>query len=842
MDRVLPSVSISLALAAASWAGDPPSPADDAYQAAANLFAGGRYAEAAEAYSAFPKAHSADARAAEARFMAAESLFRAGRRPESIEAFAALRADPRAALREANALYILGRPADALPRLRELVSRKGLPATLAGPARYFLARSLVALGKLDEARKALAAAPKPPPAPARPYLAAALGDVEAAAFLAPKGKGGGDPKRLDAALAAYREALDARGDVVPDVLFKMGELLRRAGKPAEAVPCYRRAADGFASSPVAPHARLGLAWSALGAGDAATAAREAARLRAEARDGALAAEARFAEGTALLAVARYSDAADALELLTRKNTEGGPKDVPIPRDRVLRRTAWAAVAAGRKDLAARAASDLLALKLPAGRAAEAHLLAAEADLASGKPAEAVAHLDAAKGGGARLDALASYRLAVALDMKGDAGAAAAAFVSFRKSYPKHPLVPWAAALAGRAYLAGGRPAEAAKCFRTAREHFGGRPEEPEILWGSTVAEYRLGSFVSMAGFARRIVEGHPTSPRAADAAYWLGWWHLERGELARSAERFRDAAGLAVKGGRKKLAALATLEAASAAEKSGDGGGALRTARELVTGPLAAHAPAEAVLWVAEALRDEGKTEEARRLLDGSLARVGDGAERARLLYALGELARAKGRTAPALAFFEKAISAGPPPDLRAAALLGKARCLVATGSRREVEVILQNVIDRTAGWPRATAYVELGKLRLEEASELEGRNRAALAERAARDFMLVAVLYVPEARGEGSRLSAQALLGAARAYALLGRYVAARDRLEELLAKPLLRAGPDGKETPEAVEARKILEEVGLKASGVRAGGADGGAADGAEEEKPAAGQGDAE
>jgi TolA-binding protein len=840
MDRVLSSVFVSLALAAASSAGEPPSPADDAYQAAANLFAGGRYVEAAGAYSAFPKAHSADARAAEARFMAAESLFRAGKRAKSIEAFAALRADPRAALREANALYLLGRPADALARLRELVSQKGLPAALAGPARYFLARSLVALGKLDEARKALKAAPKPPPAPERPYLAAALGDVEAAAFLAPKGKGGGDPKRLASALAAYRDALGAGGDLVPDVLFKMGELLRRAGKPAEAVPCYRRAADEFASSPVAPHARLGLAWSALGAGDAGAAAREAARLRAEARDGALAAEARFAEGTALLAAARYSDAASALEPLIK--AMDNPKDVPVPRDRVLRRAAWAAVAAGRKDLAARAASGLLALKLPSGRAAEAHLLAAEADLASGRPAEAVAHLDAAKGGGARLDALVSYRRAVALDMKGDAGVAAAAFVSFRKSYPKHPLAPWAAALAGRAYLAGGRPGDAAKCLKLAREHFGGGPEEPEILWGSTVAEYRLGSFVSMAGFARRIVEGHPASPRAADAAYWLGWWHLERGEHARSAERFRDAAGLAVKVGRKKLAAVATLEAASAAEKSGDRGGAFRTASELVTGPLAAHAPAEAVLWVAEALRDEGKTEEARRLLDRSLARVGDGAERARLLYALGELARVKGRMAPALAFFEKAISAGPPPDLRAAALLGKARCLVATGRRREVEVILQNVIDRTAGWPRATAYVELGKLRLEEAAALEGRDRAALAERAARDFMLVAVLYVPEARGEGSRLSAQALLGAARAYALLARHVAARDRLEELLARPLLRVGADGKETPEAVEARKLLEEVGLKASGMRSGGADGGAAGGAEEKKPAAGQGDAE
>jgi len=133
--------------------------------------------------------------------------------------------------------------------------------------------------------------------------------------------------------------------------------------------------------------------------------------------------------------------------------------------------------------------------------------------------------------------------------------------------------------------------------------------------------------------------------------------------------------------------------------------------------------------------------------------------------------------------------------------------------------VILQNVIDRTAGWPRAAAYVELGKLRLEEASALEKDERTALAERAARDFMQVVVLYVSDKPGEGARLSAQALLGAARAYALLGRYVTARDRLEQLLATPLFRTGLDDKETPEAVEARKLLEDVGLRASGMQSG-----------------------
>jgi TolA-binding protein len=822
MNHAFPAALIVLALAGASPAGEPPSPADDAFQAAANLFAAGRHAEASEAYAAFPKAHPEDARAYEARFMAAESLFRAGKTPESLKAFVALRADPRAAFREANALYLLGRPTDAAPRLRELVARKDIPSELAGPAWYFLARSLVAMGRIDEARKALHAAPKPQHAPALAYLAAARGDVEAAAFLASEDAGRGDSEALEAALAAYREASSSGSALVSEALFKMGELLRRAGRPAEAVPCYRRVADEFASNPVAPHARLGLAWSALAAGDHGTAVREAARVRKDVDDPPLAAEARFVEGTALLATGKYADAARVLEPLV------AARDSALPEGRVLRRTAWAAVAAGRKDLAARAAKGLLALGGPPEREAEARLLAAEAELAAGRPAEAIAHLDALaalawkKSDGVALGALASYRRAVALDMKGDFHAAAGAYATFRDSYPRHTLAPWASALAGRAHLSGGRPADAAKCFKAARAHFQGTPEESEILWGSTVAEFRLGSFVSMAGYARRIIAGHANSSRAADAAYWLGWWHLERGEHARSAERFRDAAGLAGKAGRKKLVALAKLEEASALEKSGDFEGAFRTAKALVTGPLAAHAPAEAVLWVSEALRSSGDTEEARRILDGSLERFGDDAERARLLYALGELARVKGKADRALELFEKAIAVEPPPGLRAAALLGKARCLVGKRSRREIEVILRNVIARTAGWPRAAAYVELGELCLGEAETLASRQRAALAERAARDFMLVVILYAPDASGEGARLVARALLGAARAHALLGRYVKARDNLEKLLAEPLYRAGPDGKETPEAIEARKLLEEVGLKASGLQAGGAE--------------------
>ncbi|MHC4507259.1 MAG: tetratricopeptide repeat protein, partial [Planctomycetota bacterium] len=73
-----------------------------------------------------------------------------------------------------------------------------------------------------------------------------------------------------------------------------------------------------------------------------------------------------------------------------------------------------------------------------------------------------------------------------------------------------------------------------------------------------------GNLDAFAGHSKEIVERHGGSPRAAEAAYWLGWSSLKRNKLKEAAERCRDAAARATKLGRKELAAAAMLESASA--------------------------------------------------------------------------------------------------------------------------------------------------------------------------------------------------------------------------------------------------------------------------------------
>ena len=218
-------------------------PADDAWQAAENLFASGEFPDAAEAYAGFRGRHADDPRATEAGLRQGEALFRAGRLDPALAEFASAARDPRARFRLGNVLYLLGRPAEAIPHLRGLLADSGTPPELEGPARYFLIRSLVSMGKTDEARRAMVGFVLRDDAAAA-YTGLALGDIEAAGLGAsvPDGRQAGeaDPQQrsaaAEAAVAAYRDALPRAGEgrLRAETLLRMAEVQRRAGRTGEA--------------------------------------------------------------------------------------------------------------------------------------------------------------------------------------------------------------------------------------------------------------------------------------------------------------------------------------------------------------------------------------------------------------------------------------------------------------------------------------------------------------------------------------------------------------------------------------------------------------------------------
>jgi TolA-binding protein len=805
--RSVITVALACTLAGAALAEDEKADtnADELYAAAQNLLAAGKYLDAAEAYLNFVNTYPKESRADEASFRGGESYFRAGsvspaydRRTKyyerAVEIFTPLKNDARAHFRIGNILYLLGRPEEAAKWLKTLVGRRRLSPSLAGAGEYFLARSLLALGRKEEARKTLARATKRVTGVSSAYVLLALGDLEASEYRAQRAK-----ERFDAALAAYRSALErtTKGRLAPETLFRIGELLRWAGEHADALKHYTRAVDQYPASPVKPYALLGAAYAALGVKKAEEARAHAVAARTGNGDRWLVDEARYVEGTSLVSLRKFAEAADALAPFL----EAAPGDL---RSRALHRLAWSAVAGERHDLARKAVTELLNVDLPDALRAEVSYLAAEVALISGNASNAIALYKKAVSGSGPTATLARYRLASALWSSGDARAAAAAFDSFVEKHANHALAPNARALAARSYLAAGEGELAAARFEAARDDKRNTQQSHELLWGASLAAYMRGNFEKMADLDRQILRNHGTSDRAADAAYWLAWTHLEKSDWSRAASLFKDAAGRAKQ--RLDLAASALIESAAALERAGDRAGALATTLELLgRKELAERTPPEVALWAAQALDEQGRKDEAQKILDATLQRAGKGRARARVLYALGQIALQSGDTKTALSRFDAALRSKPTAELATACRIGRGKCLAAAGKLSQAEVIFENVASQSAGWGHAAAYVELGQLRLTWAGRNKGERRTALASKAAEDFMLVALLYEPEGPGEGARLCARALLGAAQAYLFLDKHTPALDRVEQLLAHPLYGS------LAEAKEARKLLQQIRL-------------------------------
>lgn len=804
-----------------------PSPADDAYLAAGNLLASGRYSDAAEAYDRFANDFPEHPRAEAALFRASEALFRAGRLMDALSGFKRLKTDPRARFRESCILYLSGRAEEAARELEALLKSGDLPAGLEGPSLYFLGRAALALaGKgradlarrggrasrvlIERARERLERAAKDPKV--APYALLALGDMEAA-------KG---PESFAKAVGFYRRCLEKaeRGRLVPECLFRIGELERLSGRSEEALASYRRLIQGFPRSLVAPYAHVGAAWAAFSkgreTGDMKPAIELASAAAGLAPESGLEGEARYVEGTAHLASGDFAAAAERLSgLLGRRG--------PWPEAPATRRLAWAAVAAGKpafssaelkagKTETAGAAAEAVA-QLGGDLRAEANLLRGELALRGGDTARALRLYEAAeKTGPPEIAASAAFRRGQTLLARGEPDRAAKAFDGFLERWGsgerKHGLAEAALLQAARAHLVAGSAEAACVRFKKALELYG---RGPELLWGAALAEYMRGDYRAMARYDGEILQKHPRSELAPGAAYWAAWAELAEGRLEEAAKLFRKAASLARPSkrspGNPEVLAGALLELASILDRTAKTDEALKVALELVRGPAAAFAPAEAVVWAAERLIERGKQKVASEVLRGAAGRAKTPRDKLRLKYALAESLRSGGKLDEALEMLEEvASSEGATGAFVQAARLGKARVLLARKRPEEAEVLLEDIAADSVGWSRAAAYLELGSLRLRAASASEGGRRKELASRAVGDLMRIVLLYEPEGPGEGARLCAGARLGAADAYAFLGRYGAAREQLEYILTHPLFNS------LPEAGDARRKLQDLGLR------------------------------
>ena len=678
---------------------------------------------------------------------------------------------PAARLALAWTLLERGKPREAVMRFRWILGAQPPPEHL-GPARYGLAKALIALGDLPGASAVVRDLEAQPDA--RPWLGWAWADLAWA-----------DLEREDyqKALEGYRAALDVWGGTGRETLVYMeGECLYLLGRFQEAATALVRVPT---ESPLRPAALHRAGQCLLLAGQPGRAAELFEKVlrrfpRYEERDRVRVwlGEARFREG----------DLDGAREAFSR-----------VPRTRpayaqALYGLAWVAFQQERWDEAARWFQTFLQRYPDDPNRDEALLTLARAHFNRRELRAALATLSRLEGEARqpRYRSAARYYRGWMLARSGNATAARAVLGSLIEEEPDGPYTARARhtlawmdfeagdyeqALAGFRTVAEtaadpGLAAEArikvADClynlgrYAEALKAYASLPEGADARFGQALCLVQLGDVKGLRSSVEAFTRRYPDDPRAVDLLLALAGVLQESGDPAGAAEAYEQAARL---GKGSARAAEARLKAARSLLAAGE----TRRARQ-VLGKIAERADGVGLAALREltALAErEGDARRARELWDRVAARS-EGADRVAALRAAAAWARTSGDWEAALERLRRALEACPPErdDLRQAVLADTGRTLLAAGRPGEAVGPLREAGDLGKSPEGLRALLLLGR-----AQEAAGTPQDALE-----TYLRMGYLY-PSDRPE----VAQGLLSAAEILERAGRVDRARSVLERV-------------------------------------------------------------
>jgi TolA-binding protein len=565
-----------------------------AYLRAYALHRAGKHAESLEACRRFAADHPRSALRKEAAALAAENHFLASEHAQALAAYEAYLQEFDAALdglaklkgrfRSAQALYLAGRPAEAVKALAALD-----PASLGPDAerafredaffatfRYVRGDSAYQLKDHARARDELAAFLEDP----RVKEAGLEAEASDARFkLAHSLQLSGE---LAGARAAYARAIEAdpKSPHAEQILFELGQIAYAEKDMDAAAKAFGKVAAKGADSRFAPHALRFLGWIAYERKDFARAAENYAKLAAAYPDHELAPDAEYHLALSLQAAGRKDDAAkviarfrskrpgderlarlllqeavalgkegrhgEALAALEKLRKDAGSPDV-LPS--IIYETAWCHRGLKDLDSARTAYEELLGLASGGELAGTARLELAEIEFERKEYGKALAVLAPMAGtagpGGSIPPPLREkvlYRTVWTHHMLEDAGATLAAEERFQKEFPSSPLAPELAVLAAKAHLAMGDPAKAGAVFRSIAE---ARPDGPEgeaaaLGQAECLAEER--KFAEARKRFEEFLARRPKSPSAYRARFGIAWSDENLGRLDEAIALYRQVA------------------------------------------------------------------------------------------------------------------------------------------------------------------------------------------------------------------------------------------------------------------------------------------------------------
>ncbi len=678
---------------------------------------------------------------------------------------------PAARLALAWTLLERGKPREAAMRFRWILEANPPPEHL-GPARYGLARALIALGDMPGASavvRELEAQPE-----ARPWLGWALADLAWANL---------ERGAYQKALEGYRAALESwEGAGRETLVYMEGECLYLLGRFDEAATALLRVPT---ESPLRPAALHRAGQCLLLAGQPARAAELLERVlrkfpRYEERDRVRVwlGEARFRQG----------DLDAAREAFSRV-----PRTSPAYAH-ALYGLAWVAFQQDRWDEAARWFQTFLQRYPDDPNRDEALLTLARAHFNRRELRAALATLSRLESEArqARYRSAARFYRGWMLARSGNTTAARAVLGSLIEEEPDGPYTARArhtlawmdfeagdyeralagfravAESAGDPDLAAEARIKVADClynlgrYAEALKAYASLPEGPDARFGQALCLVRLGDVEGLRSSVEAFTRRYPDDPRAVDLLLALAGVLQESGDPAGAAQAYEQAARLGKGSGR---GAEARLEAARSLLAAGD----IRRARELL-GKIAERTDGVGLAALREltALAErEGDARRARELWDRVAVRS-EGPDRVAALRAAAAWARTSGDWDASLERLRKALGACPKErdDLRQAVLADMGRTLLAAGRPAEAIEPLQEAGDLGKSPEGLRALLLLG-----QAQEAAGRTQDALE-----TYLRMGYLY-PSDRPE----VAQGLLSAAEILERAGRTDRARSVLERV-------------------------------------------------------------
>jgi TolA-binding protein len=322
------------------------------------------------------------------------------------------------------------------------------------------------------------------------------------------------------ALAAFQQVIQRfPGERLRDyALLSAAAIHVRQQRPSEAVPLLRELVTKYPASPVAVQARFSLGEALFRAGQYADAAEVYGQLGQGRNGDAYRAQARFWRAESLFQQGAYEHAEQGY----REFIQAAPRDPRV--EDALYGLGWTELNL-QKYRSALETLQRLEQTFPRTRFLESLLYArVKAHLALQQPqaAQEVYRQLAQRFPTGKWHGAATLEFARVAYQMGDYATAARLSKQLIDGATPHPLAPVAHALHGDILYREERYAEAIAAYRQAERD--GPPSDilEAILLKRALASYQRRDFASAAADLDRLLQQFPTSPYAAEAAFWLG--------------------------------------------------------------------------------------------------------------------------------------------------------------------------------------------------------------------------------------------------------------------------------------------------------------------------------